>query len=67
MLSPVPPLAVFKIPDKVTAPGVAVLGTSPVEPAEKEVTTAVGSALIVMEPATFLTITPLPAVMLAAT
>ena len=38
LLMPVPPLAPFKMPPRVTAPLVAVLGVKPVEPALKEIT-----------------------------
>lgn len=38
VVTPVPPLATFRVPASVTAPLVAVLGVRPVEPAEKVVT-----------------------------
>ena len=39
-VSPVPPLAMAKVPARVTAPDVAVLGVKPVVPAVNEVTPA---------------------------
>ena len=38
VVTPVPPLATFNVPAKVTAPDVAVLGVSPVVPALNEET-----------------------------
>ena len=38
LVTPVPPLATFSVPDNTTAPVVAVLGVKPVDPAENEET-----------------------------
>jgi hypothetical protein len=45
VVTTVPPLATARVPDKVTAPEVAVLGVKPVVPAEKELTAATGAEL----------------------
>ncbi len=47
--SPVPPLATFKVPERVTAPAVPLLGENPVVPALKLVTPEPTSAPITFE------------------
>jgi hypothetical protein len=44
-VTPVPPLAVARVPARVTAPVVVVLGVKPVDPAEKELTVVAGAVL----------------------
>ena len=53
VVDPVPPLATFNVPARVTAPVVAVLGVNPVVPAVKEETLAGMVAATVIEPAAF--------------
>ena len=53
VVDPVPPFATAKVPARVIAPVVAVLGVSPVVPAVKEETLAGMVAATVIEPAAF--------------
>ena len=46
VLKPVPPLAIFSVPARVTAPVVAVDGVNPVVPAEKVLTTFVTATAV---------------------
>jgi len=62
VVTPVPPLATASVPASVTAPVVAVLGVSPVVPAEKEETAVGLEAAIVIEPAALVIVTLEPAV-----
>jgi hypothetical protein len=49
-VTPVPPLATARVPARVTAPVVVVLGVNPVVPAEKELTIAAGAVLAQVVP-----------------
>ena len=50
VVTPVPPFATFNVPDNVIAPVVALLGDSPVDPAEKLVTPPVLAAQLAVVP-----------------
>ncbi len=50
VVTPLPPLATARVPAKVTAPVVVVLGVNPVVPAENELTVVAGVALAQVVP-----------------